>query len=89
MNLLYYMRCSLIGALSRYNVAREWRDKQDEFCVRAEAGLWEKGDKFPESFKWEALVDVLRGRVKIHNHCYEVREFGHRIRTITETFVDR
>lgn len=29
------------------------------------------GGEFPESLQWEALVDVLRGRVKVHTHCYE------------------
>lgn len=26
---------------------------------------------FPEDLRWEALVDVLRGRVKVQVHCYE------------------
>jgi hypothetical protein len=56
-----------------YNEARKIRDAQDAFCTHAEAGRWNqlKDQKFPESLEWEMLVDVLRGRVKISNHCYE------------------
>ncbi|KAF8962217.1 hypothetical protein BDZ97DRAFT_1920686 [Flammula alnicola] len=34
-------------------------------------GQWNDIGDFPEDLQWEALVDVLRGRVKVHNHCYE------------------
>ncbi|KAJ7882918.1 hypothetical protein B0H13DRAFT_2344380 [Mycena leptocephala] len=40
-----------------YDEARKIRDAQDVFCAHAE---------------WESLVDVLRGRVKLSVHCYEV-----------------
>jgi len=64
-----------------YDTARNIHDQQDNFCAKAEAGAWkELGDStFPEDLQWEALVDVLRGRVKLAVHCYEVRIF----RTIT------
>jgi hypothetical protein len=49
-----------------YNEARKVKEKQDEFCSKAEAGLWNGLDKeFPDSLQWEALVDVLRGKVKV------------------------
>ncbi|KAK0452688.1 carbohydrate esterase family 9 protein [Armillaria borealis] len=54
-----------------YHTARSIRDKQDAYCTKALAGQWSGLGDFPESLQWEALVDVLRGRVKIHNHCYE------------------
>ncbi|KAK0220507.1 carbohydrate esterase family 9 protein [Armillaria fumosa] len=54
-----------------YHTARSIRNKQDEYCIKALAGQWSGLGDFPESLQWEALVDVLRGRVKIHNHCYE------------------
>lgn len=65
-----------------YDTARQMRDKQDILCVKAKAGAWkELGDStFPEDLQWEALVDVLRGRVKLAVHCYEVRI----IRTTTQ-----
>ncbi|KAF8447198.1 hypothetical protein L210DRAFT_3525216 [Boletus edulis BED1] len=56
-----------------YDTARKIRDQQDDFCATAEAGAWRelKDSTFPESLQWEALVDVLRGRVKLSVHCYE------------------
>ena len=58
-----------------YDTARTIRDQQDSFCAKAEAGSWQElGDStFPEDLQWESLVDVLRGRVKLAVHCYEVR----------------
>ena len=58
---------------SAYNEARKIKSLQDNFCAKAESGLWNEihGQDFPESLKWEMLVDVLRGRVKVSNHCYE------------------
>ena len=58
-----------------YNQARKLLRAQDEFCANVENGDWDavgsfsfedspKGE-FPEDLKWEALVDVLRGRVKV------------------------
>ncbi|KAG1739288.1 hypothetical protein EDB19DRAFT_1908925 [Suillus lakei] len=35
------------------------------------AGEWGDLGEFPENLQWEALIDVLRGCVKIHMHCYE------------------
>lgn len=51
-----------------YNEARQVKQLQDDFCVKAEAGLWgELSDhRFPNSLQWEMLVDVLRGRVKVN-----------------------
>jgi hypothetical protein len=54
---------------SAYNEARKVKQQQDAFCAKAEAGLWDDiaGQSFPESLQWEALVDVLRGRVKVNS----------------------
>lgn len=52
-----------------YNEAKKVKNDQDAFCQKVEAEEWTSlvGDKgnFPESLQWEALVDVLRGRVKV------------------------
>ena len=50
-----------------YNEARKVKQLQDDFCGKAEAGLWDEiaGQSFPENLQWEMLVDVLRGRVKV------------------------
>lgn len=62
-----------------YDEARKVRNAQDDFCRKAERGEWDvlarrgsmyegdTGKGFPESLKWEMLVDVLRGRVKVRN----------------------
>ena len=54
-----------------YNEATKVKAAQDAFCAKAEAGLWSEIDveKFPEDLKWEALVDVLRGKVKVRHTC--------------------
>ena len=58
---------SMWALRSAYDEARKVKQQQDEFCVKAEAGLWEDiaGQSFPDNLKWEMLVDVLRGRVKV------------------------
>ncbi|KAJ7084109.1 hypothetical protein C8R44DRAFT_903460 [Mycena epipterygia] len=51
---------------SAYVEARKIRDAQDAFCACAEAGAWDGITEFPEDLQVEALVDILRGRVKVH-----------------------
>ncbi|EIW82936.1 carbohydrate esterase family 9 protein [Coniophora puteana RWD-64-598 SS2] len=53
-----------------YNEARKVKESQDAFCSKLLQGERNIGD-FPESLQWESLVDVLRGKVKVHTHCYE------------------
>ncbi|KAH0587756.1 hypothetical protein H2248_006514 [Termitomyces sp. 'cryptogamus'] len=70
---------------SAYDEARKVKLAQDAFCAKAEAGLWDNiGSDFPESLQWEALVDVLRGRVKISNHCYEAVDLDNIVRLSNE-----
>lgn len=54
-----------------YDKARQIKEQQDAFCVRAIDDDWEGLGVFPEELQYEALVDVLRGRVKVQVHCYE------------------
>ncbi|KAF9534703.1 carbohydrate esterase family 9 protein [Crepidotus variabilis] len=55
-----------------YTEAIKMKAAQDEFCAKAENGLWDLiNTPFPEDLKWEALVDVLRGKVKVSTHCSE------------------
>jgi len=60
----------MIWALrSAYNQAMKLKVSQDEYCSKAESGLWESLDgPFPDDFRWEMLVDVLRGKVKVGTH---------------------
>ncbi|CAK5272162.1 unnamed protein product [Mycena citricolor] len=67
-----------------YETARLIKEKQDAFCTKAEAGLWAGLGDFPDNLQWEALVDVLRGRVKVQNHCYEAVDFDGMIRLTNE-----
>ncbi|KAF8206096.1 hypothetical protein K438DRAFT_1817821 [Mycena galopus ATCC 62051] len=67
-----------------YDTARKIRDAQDEFCAAAQAGTWDGRSTFPESLQWEALVDVLRGRVKLSVHCYEAVDLDALIRLSNE-----
>ena len=50
-----------------FAMARGFRDAQDAFCAQAEAGLWDEiqSQAYPEDYRWEVLVDVLRGRAKV------------------------
>ena len=58
-----------------YNEARKIKERQDAYCVEAKKGHWHGLGEFPETLQWDALVDVLRGRVKVNNHCYEAVDF--------------
>ncbi|KAF8590883.1 composite domain of metallo-dependent hydrolase [Ramaria rubella] len=67
-----------------YNEARLLVQRQDRFCAAAEAGRWSEVKEFPEDLKWEALADVIRGKVKIHTHCYEAVDFDSIVRLSNE-----
>jgi imidazolonepropionase-like amidohydrolase len=67
-----------------YNEARKIKEAQDDYCTKASAHQWNGLGAFPESLKYEALVDVLRGRVKVHTHCYETVDFDALVRLTQE-----
>ncbi|THH28414.1 hypothetical protein EUX98_g5775 [Antrodiella citrinella] len=71
---------------SAYETARKIKRSQDDFCMKAEAGLWNElqDQSYPESLQWEMLVDVLRGRVRIANHCYEAVDMDDIVRLSNE-----
>ena len=50
---------------SAYDHARGIKEAQDAFCDKATRGDWAGLGEYPENLQWEALVDVLRGRVKV------------------------
>lgn len=70
----------LLTYCHRYNEARKIREAQDAYCEKAVAGRWEGLGEFPEELKWEQLVEVLRGRVKVQTHCYEATDLDGFIR---------
>jgi hypothetical protein len=58
-----HVKTLLITSVS-YDTARKIKKSQDEYCAKALLGQWNDLASFPEDLQWEALVDVLRGRVK-------------------------
>ena len=48
-----------------YEHARKIKEAQDNSCAKATRGDWAGLGDYPEDLQWEALVDVLRGRVKV------------------------
>ncbi|KAF9225904.1 carbohydrate esterase family 9 protein [Gyrodon lividus] len=67
-----------------YEYARQIKNKQDEYCSKAIAGEWKGLGDFPEDLQWEALVDILRGKVKVQTHCYEAVDFDAFVRLSNE-----
>jgi hypothetical protein len=65
-----------------YSQASKIKKEQDAYCDKALANEWADLGEFPEELKWEALVDVLRGHVKVHTHCYEAVDFDSFIRVL-------
>ena len=70
----------------RYNKAREIKASQDAYCAKVEEGRFEDiaQTPFPQDLQWEALVDVLRGRVKVQIHCYETVDLDDVVRVSLE-----
>ncbi|KIK67367.1 hypothetical protein GYMLUDRAFT_37473 [Collybiopsis luxurians FD-317 M1] len=69
-----------------YDKATRIKKQQDEFCSKVEAGDFKglKDEQFPEDLQWEALVDVLRGKVKVNIHCYEAVDLDGLVRLSNE-----
>ncbi|KAJ6539527.1 carbohydrate esterase family 9 protein [Mycena capillaripes] len=66
----YGNRPDAIWALrSAYAEARDVLAAQDAYCSKVEAGLWDSLGPFPENLRFEMLVDVLRGKVKVTSQC--------------------
>ncbi|KAF6761161.1 amidohydrolase [Ephemerocybe angulata] len=78
-------RMDTIWALREaYTAAKKAKDDQDNFCSRALSDDWKDLGVFPEALKWEASVDVLRGRVKVNIHCYEAVDLDGFVRLSNE-----
>ncbi|KAL1701180.1 hypothetical protein EV121DRAFT_212640 [Schizophyllum commune] len=69
-----------------YETARKIKVAQDDYCEAASTGRWDEieGKAFPDDLKWEALVDVLRGKVKVNTHCYEAVDLDDFVRLTNE-----
>ncbi|KAG6845918.1 hypothetical protein H0H87_000724 [Tephrocybe sp. NHM501043] len=68
----------------KYDKARKIKESQDKYCAKALSNQWDNLGEFPDDLQWEALVDVLRGRVKVHNHCYEATDLDGIVRLSNE-----
>ncbi|CAL1706960.1 unnamed protein product [Somion occarium] len=82
-----YTRMDTVWAFRQaYNKAREIKDGQDQYCNDVLDGDWAKLTKepFPEDLQWEAMVDILRGRVKVQVHCYEAVDLDDFVRLSQE-----
>ncbi|KAI5891592.1 composite domain of metallo-dependent hydrolase [Schizophyllum commune H4-8] len=69
-----------------YETARKIKVAQDDYCQAASTGRWDEieGKDFPDDLKWEALVDVLRGKAKVNTHCYEAVDLDDFVRLTNE-----
>ncbi|KAF8664356.1 hypothetical protein AX16_000728 [Volvariella volvacea WC 439] len=67
-----------------YDRARRIKQSQDDYCAKALAGKWDQLGAYPEDLEWEALVDVLRGKVKVNVHCYEAVDLDALVRLSNE-----
>ncbi|KZO93082.1 composite domain of metallo-dependent hydrolase [Calocera viscosa TUFC12733] len=69
-----------------YTAAAALRDAQDAYCASALTGDWKQlvNQVFPYDLALEALVDVLRGKVKVNVHCYEAVDFDGFVRITNE-----
>ena len=65
----------LYRLIPRYEKARKIKDSQDQYCAKALSNQWKDLGDFPEDLQWEALVDVLRGRVKVQLYSCSVQLF--------------
>lgn len=60
--------------IHRYDEARQLKEKQDTYCAKVlEGDPTEDLDPFPEDLQYEALIDTLRGKVKVDLFANKVR----------------
>ncbi|KAF8844379.1 composite domain of metallo-dependent hydrolase [Paxillus ammoniavirescens] len=67
-----------------YNKARQLKESQDDYCSKITSGTHSDLGSFPEDLEWEMLTDVLRGKVKVHTHCYEAVDLDQLMRLSEE-----
>ncbi|KAF9241518.1 carbohydrate esterase family 9 protein [Melanogaster broomeanus] len=67
-----------------YDKARQLKESQDAYCSKITSGTHGDLGDFPEDLQWEMLADVLRGKVKVHTHCYEAVDLDQLMRLSEE-----
>jgi imidazolonepropionase-like amidohydrolase len=63
---------NVAGYRNAWIKATEYKAKWDKYYEQAEKG--EEVDKPNRDLQLETLAEVLRGNIKIHNHCYRAEE---------------
>lgn len=64
--------------------AAKLRRRQDDFCAALRDGKPTNEPSFPVELELDSLVDVLRGRTKVHTHCYTMNDLDAIVRHSTE-----
>ncbi|KAI6000811.1 hypothetical protein EDD15DRAFT_2362285 [Pisolithus albus] len=68
-----------------YDKGRQLKEKQDDYCAKVLNGTaTEELGPFPDDLQYEAVVDTLRGKVKVHVHCYEAVDLDAFVRLTNE-----
>lgn len=77
-----------------YAAAQEWQTKQNKWCKAAKETTWyskalpwypKSAEPFPAApLEYEALVDVLNGKVKLNVHSYKVIDLDALVRLSNE-----
>ena len=71
-----------------FEKAQQLREKQDDFCTALDLGLLDHAPpealRFPNDLELDILVDVLRGRTKVHTHCYTMNDLDSFVRHANE-----
>ncbi|KAF7969722.1 hypothetical protein HWV62_26130 [Athelia sp. TMB] len=68
----------------KYETARKIKESQDAYCRKVSDGIWEQLGPFPDDLEYEAVVDILRGKVKVQTHCYEAVDIDNFVRLSNE-----
>lgn len=69
------------GFRHRFDEARTLMKKQDHWCARAVAGArYVPGEEFPTDLELETVVGVLRGDLRVNNHCYTTTDLEMMVR---------
>ncbi|CEH13542.1 ALPHA-D-RIBOSE 1-METHYLPHOSPHONATE 5-TRIPHOSPHATE DIPHOSPHATASE [Ceraceosorus bombacis] len=73
-----------LGFRSLFQRAKQLKESQDSFCSRLEQGEIQTAESFPDDLELEAVVDVLRGKVKVNTHCYTAADLEAYVRHTNE-----
>ncbi|WFD00477.1 hypothetical protein MYAM1_003226 [Malassezia yamatoensis] len=64
--------------------AQKLKRRQDDYCYALHQKQSPQEASFPSELELDSLVDVLRGRTKVHTHCYTMNDLDALVRHSTE-----